>query len=80
MLLHLGVRAQELVQLTVQGVPALRGEIVEGDVAGYHCYPSRGRVIAWFSAAGLAILDEGFRQEVGWGYRHFLLQALGGAS
>jgi hypothetical protein len=62
-------------QLTAQGVPAVRGEIVEGDVAGYHYYPGRERVLGWFAAAGLTVVDEGFGQEIGWGYRHFLLQA-----
>jgi ubiquinone/menaquinone biosynthesis C-methylase UbiE len=59
--------------LTARGLPAVRGEIIEGDVAGYHYYPGRSRVIAWFSTAGLHILDEGFKQEDGWAYRHFLL-------
>jgi hypothetical protein len=50
--------------------------IVDGDVAGYHCYPSRDRVFDWFNQAGLQVTDEGFKQEDGWGYRHFLPQIL----
>ena len=60
--------------LRAQGLPAVRGEIVEGDTAGYHYYPGRDAAVAWLAAAGLAILDEGFGQEDGWGYRHFLLR------
>jgi ubiquinone/menaquinone biosynthesis C-methylase UbiE len=61
--------------LSGRGVPAVRGEVVEGDVAGYHYYPGRDRVVDWFDAEGLAIVDEGYKQENGWGYRHFLLRA-----
>jgi len=61
--------------LSARGLPAVPGEIVEGDVAGYHYYPGREQAAEWFGREGLAILDEGFRQEDGWGYRHFLLHA-----
>jgi cyclopropane fatty-acyl-phospholipid synthase-like methyltransferase len=57
-----------------RGIPAVRGEIVEGDVAGYHYYPGRDRVLDWVDAAGLHVVDEAFKQEDGWGYRHFLLR------
>lgn len=58
---------------TRRGLPVVRGEVVDGDVGGYHYYPGPDQVTAWFQAAGLHIL-EGFQQEDGWGYRHFLLQ------
>jgi SAM-dependent methyltransferase len=62
--------------LSAQGLPAVRGEIAQGgDVAGYHYYPGRDQAIQWFGREGLAILDEGFKREDGWGYRHFLLRA-----
>jgi cyclopropane fatty-acyl-phospholipid synthase-like methyltransferase len=61
--------------LAAAGAPAVRGEVVEGDVAGYHFYPGRQRVIEWFDTAGLEVVDEGFKQEDGWGYRHFLLRS-----
>jgi SAM-dependent methyltransferase len=61
-----------------RGLPAVCGEVVEGDVAGYHYYPGRDRVIDWFDVEGLKVIDEGFKQEVGWGYRHFLLQSPAG--
>jgi len=60
--------------LSDQGVPAVRGEVIEGDVAGYHFYPGRQRVREWYAAEGLEVLEEGFKQENGWGYRHFLLR------
>jgi SAM-dependent methyltransferase len=61
--------------LTARGLPAIRGEVVEGDVAGYHYYPGRDRVLAWFAAAGLDVIDEDYSAEEDWGYRHFLLRA-----
>jgi SAM-dependent methyltransferase len=56
------------------GWPAVRGEIIEGDRAGYHYYPGRAQVMTWFDAEGLDVVDEGFDQEDGWGYRHWLLR------
>ena len=61
--------------LCAAGAPAVHGEVVEGDVAGYHYYPGRERVLGWIAAEGLDIVDEGFKQEDGWGYRHFLLRS-----
>jgi SAM-dependent methyltransferase len=63
---------QELVHL---GLPAVRGEVVEGDVAGYHYYPGRDRVVRWCEATGLEISHEDHKQEDGWGYHHLLLRA-----
>ena len=61
--------------LRERGAPAVHGEVVEGDVAGYHYYPGRDRATQWFAAEGLQILDETFKQEdAGWGYYHFLLR------
>jgi SAM-dependent methyltransferase len=62
-------------ELVARGLPALRGEVVEGDVASYHFYPDRERVRAWMVGAGLEVTDEAYlhaRDE--WGYRHFLLR------
>jgi SAM-dependent methyltransferase len=61
------------VELSGLGLPAVRGEVIEGDVAGYHYYPGRDQVVRWLDDAGLAIEDEAFDQEDGWGYRHLLL-------
>jgi SAM-dependent methyltransferase len=63
--------------LSERGLPAVRGEIVEGNVAGYHYYPGRERVLGWLAAVGLDIIDEGYSAEKTWGYRHFLLRAPG---
>jgi len=63
--------------LSARGRPAVRGEVVEGDVAGYHYYPGREQVVEWFGHEGLEIADEGYGQEDGWGYRHFLLRTGG---
>jgi SAM-dependent methyltransferase len=59
------------------GLPAVHGEIVEGDVAGYHYYPGRERVLGWLAEEGLDVTDEGYGAEATWGYRHFLLRAPG---
>ena len=56
-------------------MPAVRGEVIDGDVAGYHYYPDREQVICWIAAEGLGIVDEGFDQQEGWGYRHLLLRS-----
>jgi len=61
--------------LTARGLPALLGEIIEGDVAGYHYYPGRDRAMGWFEAAGLDVIDEDYSAEEDWGYRHFLLRS-----
>lgn len=61
--------------LSERGLPAVPGEVMEGDVAGYHYYPGRERVVDWFRAEAWTIVDEGFKQEDGWGYRHFLLRS-----
>jgi SAM-dependent methyltransferase len=60
--------------LLARHLPAVRGEIIDGDVAGYHYYPSREQVIEWIAAAGLDLVDEAYHQEDGWGYRHVLLR------
>jgi cyclopropane fatty-acyl-phospholipid synthase-like methyltransferase len=67
---------QAFASLSARGLPAVRGEIVEGgEVAGYHYYPGREQAVEWFGREGLAIAEEGFKRENGWGYRHFLLRA-----
>jgi SAM-dependent methyltransferase len=60
--------------LSARGLPAVRGEFVEADAAGYHYFPGRDQVVDWFGQRRLAIVDEGFRRENGWGHRHFLLR------
>jgi cyclopropane fatty-acyl-phospholipid synthase-like methyltransferase len=57
------------------GLPAVRGEVIEGNVAGYHYYPGRARVMAWLGDAGLALVDEDYEQHERWGYRHLLMRS-----
>jgi SAM-dependent methyltransferase len=64
-------------RLCARGLPAVRGELVEGDVAGYHYYPGRDQAVEWITKEGLTIADEAFRWGNGWGYRHFLLNTGG---
>jgi cyclopropane fatty-acyl-phospholipid synthase-like methyltransferase len=64
--------------LAARGLPAVRGEIVEGDVAGYHYYPGRDRVLTWIAAEGLEVVTEEYEHaRDAWGYRHFLLRSPG---
>lgn len=63
-----------------RGWPAVLGEVIEGDTAGYHFYPGRAQVLSWFDAEGLDVVAEGFDQEDGWGYRHWLLRDRSGSS
>ena len=60
--------------LVARGLPAVPGEVIDGNVAGYHYYPGRARVLGWFDAERLAVVDEGYTAYDGWGYRHFLLR------
>ena len=63
-----------LTALLSAGAPAVRGEVVEGDVAGYHFYPGRDRVGQWLRDAGLDVVDEAVDPHDGWAYRHLLLR------
>ena len=56
-----------------RGLPAVRGELIEGDVAGYHYYPGRERVRDWIAAEGISLVDEATDQEEGWAYWHLFL-------
>lgn len=56
------------------GLPTVRGEVIEGDTAGYHYYPGRPRVDAWLAAEGLVVVAEAIDQQDGWAYRHLLVR------
>lgn len=58
-----------------KGLPAVRGEVIEGDTAGYHYHPGRDQVLRWLDAEGLQVVEEGFDQEDGWGYWHLLIRS-----
>ena len=66
--------------LAARGAPAVRGEVVHGDVAGYHYYPGRDRVLGWLAAEGLEVVEEAHSagDDDTWGYRHLLLRAPAG--
>lgn len=59
---------------TAKGWPVVRGEVIEGDTAGYHYYPRPEQVSAWLGAEGLDVITEAYDQEDGWGYRHLLVR------
>ena len=61
--------------LQVQGIPAVRGEVVEGDTGGYHFYPGRDRALGWLGDAGFEVVAEDADWRDDWGYRHLLLRA-----
>ena len=60
--------------LSARGLPVVRGEVIEGDVAGYHFYPGRDQVARWLEAEGLAIVDQDTEALEDWGYWHLLLR------
>lgn len=61
--------------LSARDLPVVRGEVIEGDVAGYHYYPGRHQVARWLEAEGLAIVDQDTETYEDWAYWHLLLQA-----
>jgi SAM-dependent methyltransferase len=62
-----------LAALRARGVPAVRGEVIEGDTGGYHYHPSRERVTGWLGDQRLEIVAEATDALDGWGYWHLLL-------
>ncbi len=60
---------------TERGLPVVRGEVVEGDTAGYHYYPGRAQVHAWLAGDGLTVVAEDTSDHGDWGYWHLLLRA-----
>jgi len=78
---HEGVVDAAFASLVERGLPAVRGEVIEGGAAGYHYYPSRERILDWIAAEGLEVVAEEHDQVgAAWGYRHFLLRAPGGTA
>ena len=63
-------------QLSASGAPAVVGEVIEGDVAGYHYYPGRAQALAWIADAGFEPVAEDYDQQAGWGYRHLFLRSM----
>jgi ubiquinone/menaquinone biosynthesis C-methylase UbiE len=67
--------AEAFEKQSAEGLPAVLGEVIEGDTAGYHYYPGRDRVLGWLADAGFNVVEEDFDQQEGWGYRHLLTRA-----
>lgn len=59
------------------GWPAVFGELVEGDTAGYHFYPDRAQVDRWVVAAGFLTVANDDEWLDGYGYRHLLMRRVG---
>ncbi len=57
-----------------KGLPIVRGEVIEGDTAGYHYYPGRARVAEWLLTECLTTVEEASDWEDGWGYWHLLVR------
>lgn len=66
---------EAFVDLSARGLPVVRGEVVDGDVAGYHFYPGRDQVARWLEMEGLERVDEATETHEDWGYWHLLLRA-----
>jgi ubiquinone/menaquinone biosynthesis C-methylase UbiE len=60
--------------LKAAGFPAVFGELIEGDTAGYHFYPDRERADRWLTDAGFQPIEDADEWLDGYGYRHLLLQ------
>jgi SAM-dependent methyltransferase len=61
-------------ELSARGLPVVRGEVIEGDVAGYHFYPGRDQVVRWIEAEGLNVVEHATEALEDWGYWHLLLR------
>jgi SAM-dependent methyltransferase len=57
------------------GLPAVYGEVVEGDTAGYHFYADRDRIQGWLTEAGFEVIDDADEWLEGYGYHHLSLRA-----
>lgn len=81
---HLYLTVEEIAQteiddaftaLSARDLPAVRGEVVEGDVAGYHYYPGREQVRRWLRAERLDVVEQDTQAHDGWAYWHLLLRS-----
>jgi ubiquinone/menaquinone biosynthesis C-methylase UbiE len=70
-----GEVAEAYEKQSAQGLPIVRGEVSEGDTAGYHYYPGREQTLSWLADAGFEVVEEDFDQQEGWGYRHLLTRS-----
>jgi ubiquinone/menaquinone biosynthesis C-methylase UbiE len=63
-----------LAEASAAGLPAVVGEVIEGDTGGYHHYADRDQVARWLADAGLELVDEEEEWLDGYGYRHLFLR------
>jgi cyclopropane fatty-acyl-phospholipid synthase-like methyltransferase len=63
------------VSLRERGLPVVRGEVIERDVAGYHYYPGRDQVMRWLEAENLSIVEQDTEAHEDWAYWHVLLRS-----
>jgi hypothetical protein len=56
------------------GLPAVAGEVIEGEAGGYHFYPGRDRVRNWLAEQRLEIVADADDPLGGWGYWHLLVR------
>jgi SAM-dependent methyltransferase len=61
--------------LVGRGLPVIRGEVIEGDVAGYHYYPGREQVRHWLETEALEIVEQDTEPQEGWAYWHLLVRS-----
>ena len=66
---------EALAEATAAGLPAVVGDVIEGDTGGYHHYADRDQVSGWLSDAGLELVDEEEEWLGGYGYRHLFLRS-----
>jgi ubiquinone/menaquinone biosynthesis C-methylase UbiE len=64
-----------LAEMTAAGLPAVHGEVIDGDTGGYHHYADLDQVDRWLHEAGLEQIDEAEEWLDGYGYRHLFLRA-----
>jgi ubiquinone/menaquinone biosynthesis C-methylase UbiE len=57
-----------------QGTPVVLGEVIVGDTAGYHFYPTQQQMTDWLADAGLEVVDEADEWLDGYGYQHLLMR------
>jgi SAM-dependent methyltransferase len=68
------VIADAAVKAREAALPAVAGEVIEGDTAGYHFYPGRDRVRSWLDEQRLEIVAEADDPLDGWAYWHLIVR------
>jgi len=71
-----GELEEAFARASAEGLPAVFGEVVEGDTAGYHFYPDRRQVDEWLARAGFRSVARADEWLDGYGYHHQLMRVL----